>query len=202
MGRRWLGMSNEDYLQMPHADAAPESLWWYGQKRADSRAVIDSYLSRYKRGAALPKGRRDELLECLRNLSQIQSLARWGRPGTKRYWTIPNYARANGHNRFTLMKWLRELEKVAKEMYPERAAVHGRNRKLTEAELEDIRTMYVEGVSIKDIAPKFGITRAHVGRLCDEDTKRKRAEYKASRSEDSPAPETSTTAFFGGDDLF
>ncbi len=176
MGRRWLGVSKRDYLRMPHADGWPESLWWFVHNRADAKAVIDSYLTRYARGAGVPDGFRDELLTCLRGLSQIQNLKAWGKPRTKRYWTIPNYARAHGLQPFTLMKRLRELEKIAKGMYPDRAAIRGRIRApLTEAEKDAIRFKYLEGVDVEEIAREFKITEGYVGRLCKVERELKRA---------------------------
>jgi hypothetical protein len=176
MGRRWLGVSKREYVRMPHADGWPESLWWFVHDRADAKPVIDSYLSRYTRGAKLPDGFRDELITCLQDLSQIQNLKAWGKPRTKRYWTIPNYARAHGLQPFTLMKRLRELEKIAKGMFPDRAAGYGRIREpLTEDEKAAIRLKYYEGVDVADIAKNFRIAEGYVGRLCRAERSLKRA---------------------------
>ena len=159
---------------MPHADGVPDSLWWYSHNRPDTKAVIDAYLTRYARGAKLPDGLRDGLLTCLRDLSQRQDLKAWGKPRTKHFWTIPNYARYHGLQPFTLMKRLRELEKIAKKMYPDRAA-HRRRAPVTELEKADIRLKYLKGVDVEDIAKEFRISKGYVGQLCKFERVVKRA---------------------------
>jgi len=169
MGRRWLGVSKRDYIRMPHAESWPESLWWFVQYPADRKTVIDCYLASYARGKTItdPDGFRDRLLTILRDLSQIQKLAAWGKPRTKRYWTIPDYARAHGLKRYTLMKWLRELEKTAKDKYPARAKAYGRRiEPLTETDKETMRWKCCEGTDIQDIAKEFRISPAHAARIC------------------------------------
>ena len=183
MGRRWLDVSRRDYLRMPHAEAVPESIWWYGTNRADNAAVIDSYLARYARGKKVPEGFRESLVTCLNYLTRRNSLASWNKPKTKRYWTIPNYARAKGLRPFTLMKWMRELEKTAKEMFPERAATHGRRLEpLTDAEISSIRAKYRAGAGPEEIAREFKIAEGYVGRLCRSEQKRRRAAREARRA--------------------
>ncbi len=167
MGRRWLGVSKWNYLRMPHADGWPESLWWFVHYPADRKAVIDSYLASYARGKTVPDGFRETLITCLRELSQIQNLKAWGKPRTKRYWTIPDYARAHAIKRHTLMKWLRELEKIAKAKYPARAKAYGRRcEPLTENDKKAMRLKCCEGTDIQDIAKEFRITPAHAARIC------------------------------------
>lgn len=167
MGRRWLGVKKRDYVQMPHAESWPESLWWFLHYAADRKAVIDSYMEKYARGKKIPEGFRDELTTCLKDLGQIQTLKQWGKPRTKRYWTIPAYARAHRLRPFTLMKWLRELEKIAKGMYPDRAKAYGRRTKpLTENDKDKMRLKCCEGTDIQDIAKQFKITPAHAARIC------------------------------------
>jgi predicted DNA-binding protein (UPF0251 family) len=180
MGRRWLGVSHRAYVRMPHAESWPDSLWWYirrpGESTADRQNIINTYLERYARGAKVPDGFRDELVACLHDLSRIHTLTKWGKPRTKRYWTIPNYARANGIHPYTLMKRLRGLESIAKQMFPERAAAHGRFRQpLTQTEIDAIRLKYLEGVDVEAIAKQFKITKAHVGLLCKTEKQLKRA---------------------------
>jgi hypothetical protein len=175
---------------MPHADGVPDSLWWYAHNRADARAVIDAYLMRYARGAKVSEGFRDELTTWLGDLTRKQNLAPWGKPRTKRFWTIPNYARAHKLQPFTLMKRLRELEKIAKEMYPDRAAGRGRVRaNLTPAEISDIRLKYREGVNVEDIAQEFRISEGHVGQLCREERKRKLVERETRPEPPSVIPD-------------
>ena len=167
MGRRWLGVKKRDYVQMPHAESWPESLWWFVHYPADRRAVIDAYLEKYAHGKKIPEGFRDELTTCLKELSQIQSLQAWRKPRTRRYWTIPAYARDRGLKRYTLMKWLRELEKIAKEKYPDRAEAYGRRCKpITERDKEAMRQKCCEGDDIKDIARQFRINPAHAAKIC------------------------------------
>ncbi len=62
---------------------------------------------------------------------------------------------------------MNRLEKIAKEMYPDRA--EGRGRRIdppTESEKADIRRKCLKGENIKDIAQKHNLTPAHVGQIC------------------------------------
>jgi hypothetical protein len=171
MGRRWLGVSKRDYLRMPHAESWPESLWWYvGESATNRNKIIDAYIERYAKGRAIPDGFSDELRTFLKDLGQIQTLTAWKKPRTKRYWTIPDYARAHGIRPHTLMKRLRELENVAKGVWPGRAEKYGRRDlkrdPLTEKEIEAIRSEYLKGIDAKQIAQDFRLSAAHVGKLC------------------------------------
>jgi len=167
---------------MPHAESWPESLWWFVYYPADRKTVIDSYLENYARGKKIPEDFRDELITCLRDLSQIQNLKEWKKPRTKRYWTIPAYAFARGLKRYTLMKWLRELEKIAKEIYPERAEAYGRRAKaLTEGDKDTMRLKCSEGIDIQDIAKEFRITPAQVARICRAEMETRQLRNAAAR---------------------
>jgi hypothetical protein len=204
MGRRWLGVSKLNYLRMPHAESRPESLWWYSRKprpswadwaddepTADAQKVIDTYLERYARGAKVPDGLREDLMRWLQDLSRIHNLEKWGKPRTDLYWTIPNYARALKLNRFTLMKRLRELEKTAKQLFPERAAARGRSRAaVSEKEIEDIRKKFSDGVRVKTIATEFRLPEGHVGLICKAERIKKRTASETEQASAEVAPIT------------
>lgn len=172
---------------MPHAESWPESLWWYEKKQgtewsafepsARGQQVIDAYITRYAHGvAAVPDDFRQQLICWLHELKREQNLKQWRKPKTKRYWTIPDYARANGIQPHTLMKRLRELENVAKEMFPELAKHYGRRiEPVSETEKEDIIREYWKDMDIKAIAKKHGLNPGHVGRICADHKEMKRA---------------------------
>ena len=195
MGRPWLGVSKHKYRRMPHAEARPQSLWWYVNRApADRNKVIETYLARYAKGAAIPEGLHDELMTCLMELAQIRTLAEWGKPRTKRYWTIPAYARTNGIRPYTLMKRLRELEKVAIELFPARADAHGRRslavEPLSEKEIKAMRAKCLDGVDVEDLAVQHRIARNHVARLCKNEIlerRARRAEGIEAERESAPA---------------
>jgi hypothetical protein len=169
---------------MPHAESWPESLWWYVHYPGERKIVIDSYLAKYARGKKIPEDFHDELTTCLKDLSHIQNLKEWGKPRTNLYWTIPTYARAHRLNPFTLMKRLREMEKIAKEMYPARAEGRGRRiDPLTESEKAAIRRKCLKGENIKDIAQKHNLTPAHVGQICRTEKQLRWDKQKAERIE-------------------
>lgn len=108
--RRWI--RDRDWQRQPHVkDGPPPSLWWY--RRPDHLKVVDAYLEQYSHGRTVSSGFRDQILRCLRDLSEGLYLKDWGHPRTWRYWSIPSYAATHGIKRATLMKRLRELEKVA-----------------------------------------------------------------------------------------
>lgn len=179
MGRRWLGVSTKDYQRMPHADGSPESLWWYARHDRRADAVIEKYLANYARGVAfVPLDFRENLIRWLDDLTTIQNLREWGKQRTKRYWTIPNYARAYGIEPHTLMARMRALERIAIEMFPERAAVHGRFKKrarLSEDEIRQIREKCWGGEDFEAIAKEFKIPASQVGQICEADKSLRRA---------------------------
>lgn len=148
----WLGVSKAEFKRMPHAETRPRSLWWYSCQRvpdgmddvptADSLAVIDGYLKRAARGRALPEGFRADLLRWLQDLTREHPI----QPGArrKRYWTIPSYELAHWIRPKTLCKRFREMEKVAKKLFPERVPTYRNTAPLTEETKKAVRTYYIE----------------------------------------------------------
>src|SRR5258708_16495694 len=112
-GKRFI--RNSEWQRQPHVkDGAPPSLWWHA--RPDRRRVIDAYVSQCKRGRAVPEGFKDDLVQWLDDLSSIQNKKPLGR--TFRYWDIPSYARAHKMKPASLMKRVREMEKLAAQLFP------------------------------------------------------------------------------------
>jgi hypothetical protein len=162
--RRWI--RDRDWQRQPHVkDGPPPSLWWY--QRPDHLKVVDAYLEQYSHGRTLPSGFRDQILLCLRDLSDGLYLKNWGRPRTWRYWSIPSYAATHGIKPHTLMKRLRELETVATQLFRD-SVPSGRlpREPLSELEVSKIRAAYAAGTPAKDIALLYRIPPSRVGLLC------------------------------------
>jgi hypothetical protein len=92
------------------------------------------------------------------------------------YWTIPSYALAHRTHPKTACKWFRELEKVAKQLYPQRVPTHRKSSTLTAARIRAIRAEFAESGDFKAVAAKFDIAPFRVGQLCaEEKAKRQQA---------------------------
>jgi len=184
---RWLGVSEREYGRMPHAANRLASLWWfegYGPlgsiltPKKEARQVIDAYLRQCVRGRTLSAGFEDELLMWLSDLYQPQNLARWGRPRTRRYWTLPAYAEAHGIAKGGFLKRFREMENIARELFPDRAVWHPKPLPLTEQDKERMRTRFREIVyerrdyvdpiaaAIAGVAEEFQVPHFRVGQVC------------------------------------
>lgn len=188
MPRKWI--RNREWQRQPHIkDGPPASLWWY--RRPDRQRVIAAYLERASRGRSLPPDFEDTLGTWLSDLSKLQNKKLWGQARTYRYWDIASYARDNGFVKVkTLMKYLRELEKIAKQMFPSDVPSSRKSRPpLTEKEIKEIKRRYLEGEDAKSIAEAFRIPSSQVGHLCREE-KAIRAEQRerAQSQEVNPIP--------------
>jgi hypothetical protein len=168
--RRWV--RDRDWQRQPHVkDGPPQSLWWY--RRPDHLKVVDTYLEQYGRGRKLPDDFRDEILTDLGILADGLYLKAWGRPRTWRYWSVPAYAATHGVKPHTLMKRLREMEKVAIRLFPKDVPSDRLPRKpLSEHEVREIREMYASGTNAKDIALLHRVPPSKVGQLCRDLRKR------------------------------
>lgn len=191
--KRWI--RDKEWQRQPHVkEGPPASLWWY--RRPDRDLVIAAYLDRYKQGSALPEDFRDSIGQWLDALSNLQNKKAWGRPKDFRYWDIPSYARAHDLEPPTLMKRLREMEKIAMQMFPDSVPPSRKqSASLIEKELKEIRQAYLDGTDAKELAVRFGITAAHVGRICREEkairaAKREEAQNKVLQADNGrPAPD-------------
>src|SRR5260370_1192598 len=124
--RNWLGVSAHKYKRMPHAEVRAESLWWYTRQSArvweadpptaDAEAAIQTNQKQWARGRALTKGFAEDLYRWLQELNRPQKISAL----RERYWTIPAYALAHKIHSKTFCKRFRELEKVAKKLFPDR----------------------------------------------------------------------------------
>jgi hypothetical protein len=160
---------DDDWQQQPHVkDGPPPSLWWY--RRPDRHSVINTYINRYKRGRAVPDDFKGTIVQALDDLSSLQNKSNWGQSRTLRYWSIPAYAQANNMQSATLMKWLREMEAIAKQLFPDSVPSSRKPRKqLTDEDKEIIRKRYLAGEDCKKLAEEFRIPPAHVGQLCRDE---------------------------------
>jgi hypothetical protein len=171
-------------------------MWWYA--RPDRASVINGYINRYSKGRAVPDGFRETIVQTLGDLSRIHNKAEWGQPRTKRYWSIPAYALAHKMKRATLMKWLRELEAVAKEQFPDSVPSSRKRRALTEEDKQKIRQRYLAGEDCKNLAEEFRITAGHVGLICCDEKEQRDKErlrlmdshFPVTRAPESGDPDT------------
>lgn len=170
MVSRWIRDSAR--MLRPHAKERAPGLWWY--QRDDRQRVIDAYLDRRKRRrkpghCLLAQDFRNHLSTWLEDLNLCQNLKAWGDPYTWRYWTVPAYALANRIEKGVLIRHLRELEELAKAMFPEDVPNSRRLRaRLTEDDIRKIRQLYLEGTAARAIATRFRIPSSRVGQLCRE----------------------------------
>jgi hypothetical protein len=118
----------------------------------------------------------------------LQNKKAWGKPKTFRYWDVPAYARAHDLEPHTLMKRLREMEKIAKRIFSDSIPPSRKNRApLTEREIREIKKAYLDGTDAKKIAGQFNITAARVGQLCTEEKAIRAAKREAVQNEDQPS---------------
>jgi hypothetical protein len=177
---------------MPHADFRPASLWWYRSKddapTADSMAVIEMYLHQCSLGRTLPSDFRKHLLQWLRDLNCPVKISQ----RRDRHWTIPAYELAHGINPKTLCKRMREMEKIARRLFPSRAPAQ--RPPITEDEKEAMRLEILNKEDIKAVAQKHGVTPARVGQICRAEIARLRNAFQSEA--EAPAPSFDSEAAF------
>jgi hypothetical protein len=170
MVSRWIRDSG--WMLRPHGKERAPGLWWY--QRDDRQRVIDAYLDQRKRRQTPRQGLlaqdfKAQLSTWIEDLNLCQNLKAWGDPHTWRYWTVPAYALANRIEKGVLIRHLRELEGLAKAMFPDDVPNSRRLRAaLTEDDIRRIRQLYLEGTAAKIIAARFRIPPSRVGQLCRE----------------------------------
>jgi hypothetical protein len=179
--RKWIPKEYWRRMPTPHASGPPPSLWWYhpepGPKRADlkpdadSQQIIDEYLRRRARAGALVGLTEKELEDWLSELTRPHKVS----PRRKFYWTIPCFAVSKRINAATAMAWFRALEKVAKELFPDRVPYGRKPKQLTPEQIQEIRTEYLDTGKVKTISFKYGIPAFRVGRLCQAEKKAREA---------------------------
>jgi hypothetical protein len=139
MGRRkWI--PDDVYDRMPHAGGPGASLWWYRSSERRAGRVIDAYIEQVSRGKSVGKNFKDELLGWLQELSEPVKIS----PRRKRYWTLPAYARAHGLRVTTFCKRFREMEKIAKRLFPERVPSYREPQPLTDELKRKIGGRYLQ----------------------------------------------------------
>jgi hypothetical protein len=128
---------------LPYAKGPAASLWWYHSgswpgtarphdpvldayirknfKNVDQSArvgrVVDAYIKQVSRGKPVGNNFKDELLAWIYEVAEPVQIS----PRRKRYWTLPAYARSHGLHDKTFCKRFREMEKIAKRLFPEKA---------------------------------------------------------------------------------
>ena len=98
-----------DFIERRYKEGKSESEF----RQCDAQANPGS------RGRTLPEDFGEQLTGHLDALNRLQSLKAWGRPRTFRYWSAPSYALAHGLKKAALMKRLREMEKIARRLFPD-----------------------------------------------------------------------------------
>ena len=190
----WLGVSRRKYDRMPHAESRVKSLWWYvcrsadDEPTSDTERVIQAYVTQCGRGRAIPVDFEADLRSCLQELSLPQRIS----PRRRRYWTIPAYALAHRIHTRTLCKRFRELEKIAKNLFPERVPQHRNHAPLTEEQKAAIRARFKEIRDFQAVASEFGIEAFRVGQLC----RAEKAELIAQREQRLRAQEEKEASTF------
>jgi hypothetical protein len=170
----------------PVAKGPSRGLWWFIHYPSAIEDVVSYYLERYGRGKEIPVDFRVDLLSHLGNLSRAHKVKLYGKK-TARYWTVPAYAKASKIEPGTMMKWVRQLNKIAIELYPEEAERFGfRTKPLSEKEIEGMHLKCYEGMDIHDIAALYRINVGHAARLCKTAMEFKRL-WNAANNEAGPA---------------
>lgn len=200
MGRK--GVPNSVYWRMPHVEERAPSLWWYQHQPGDdstptpeSQCVIDTYLHQCARGRSLPKNFGEKLRQWLQDLSSKQQIS----PRKKRYWAIPDYARLHRLHDKTFCKRFRELEKIAKQLFPHRVPPSRVIVVLSDERMQAMRTRVLEGADISAVAKEFGIAPFRVGQLCREEKARVLEKREKEREEWEAARAAESSPTMGGD---
>jgi len=102
--------------------------------------VIGAYIEQVSRGKSVKKNFKDELLGWLRELSGPVKIS----PRREWYWTLPAYARAHELPDKTFCKRFREMEKIAKQLFPERVPSDRKPQPLTEELKRKIGSRYLQ----------------------------------------------------------
>ena len=179
---------NSEWQRQPHIkDGPPPSLWWYA--RPDRQRVIAAYLERAAKGRTVPEGFHEQLGSWLADLHKGHYKTQRKDARTFRYWDIPSYARANELKLATLMKNLRELETVAKKLFPNDVPASRKTRApLTEKEVREIRQRYLNGEDAKELAKAFRIPASRIGLLCREEKAARAAAREQVQASGTPQP--------------
>jgi hypothetical protein len=143
--------------------------WHDGETTREGKQVIDAYIKQVSRGKSVGKEFKDELLGWLRKLAKPgrQSLlvgkdSKGKPPGLfassrerrlykagrihlnpDRYWTLDAFARAHDLPRGGFFKRFREMDKIAKRLFPERAPSDKKAQPVTEELKLEIQNQYI-----------------------------------------------------------
>jgi len=168
---------NDKWRKQPHSKGAPGGLWWY--RRPDRQRVISAYLARAAKGKKLAPGFEEELKSWLHELANDHNMHEWGRPRTRRFWDIPSFARHLGPKVIkphTLMKIVRELENVAKLLFPKDVPASRQKKEISDEALAALKAEVAAGVEIRLLAAKYDIKAFRIGQLCPDEIKKAPAE--------------------------
>jgi hypothetical protein len=208
------------WVRTPHAGSHPPSLWWHTSLAPEqSQRVLLVYLERRaykfdretkgssfdKRWASVCRALEEQAWADTVPHNFSENLHLWlqelTRPdpatGNKRgYWTLEGYALVHKMNPHPFYAWFRAMEKVAKELYPDRVPIGRRNKPpLPEGAIQAIRAEYLQAdysdkEVVQKIAEKHGIEPFRVGQLCRNEKHRRREEMERAQAEHDAANPT------------
>ena len=162
----------------------PESLWWFrrkddGELTPEAQYIIDAYVRQCSRGRKLPKNFSDDLSLWLDELSRAHQIS----PRRKKYWDLPNYARAHKLKRGAFLKRFREMETIARTRFPDHVPNHRKAVSLTDEKKQEIRDRFLVVQDFQKVAEEFGIEPFRVGQLCRYEKAKIVAEREATREQ-------------------
>jgi hypothetical protein len=214
-------IKRDTWICTPHASSHPPSLWWYKKLAPeDSRFVLLTYLEwRVYQSHKVRAGSTSERWEAVCRALEVRAadgkvphdfvrkLHLWisellTNQGTKTkpvYWTLDGYAIAHKitKTKHPFLAWFRTLEKIAKELYPDRVPFGRRDKPLSEEETKAIRLEYGQTGDATEIAARHGIEDWRVGQICQVEKQIRKWDWDDSqaRTESSDTPDSDTDPF-------
>jgi hypothetical protein len=151
-GKKWVPYGEN---KMQYSLNQPRGLWWWDeldirrrwddpedprtQKRRER--VVNAYVRQVARGRAVDqKQLKKDLLKWIQELVEPLEIYR----GYEHYWMLPYYAKVHGLHPYTFMKRFREMEKIAKRLFPERVPYDLKAKPVTEELKHEIRDRYLQ----------------------------------------------------------
>jgi hypothetical protein len=196
MGRR---LSRRKWLLKPHADGPPAGLWWWRDLGPEERRrVLCVYLEKtvyirtdrddqYK--GSVPDERWDNVCQDLlirrKNLPEdfpalLEEIIQFTTTVHRDGWlTLEGAAVKFEQKRARVYYWFRKLDKIARELYPDKApnAVY-----LTDETIETIRQEYVEKGNARELAERYRLAPCRLGQIVWAEKQWRRNLFEAERN--------------------